>query len=239
MNSIWFPVILSLLAAFTYLWHSVSSQEEAIKSEGHIKPKTRYASFALVFAVFLTIPLGYWSLGNLDKQKSWLEAQDKFTQIVQGDNLSKDENEIQELVLALRTSIDSDPNNGYLWFLLAESYFQLRMIDLADASMTRALRIEVRPDWLVANAQILSARSSDSDMASAIKLLSQALSIQPNHQSALLTLGFVYLRQQQYELAIKYWGKLKKHLESSGNDTTRIQTQIEFAEKKLSESKPQ
>ena len=235
MNSIWFPIALSLVAAIGYIVHSVSSQNQQVDSDSATKEPKKLATWSLgfVFVVLLTIPIGYVTLGNQDKQLHWLSVQQEFSAIKSGQELPDTENAIQDYVLALRTAIDSDVNNGQLWFLLAESYFQLRMVDLADAAITRALRIEMRPDWLVANAQILTARSSDTDITKAIRLLSNAVSIKPDHQSALLTLGFIQLRQQQYEAAIQNWQKLQLLLEKAGNDTSRIQKQIEFAQQQL------
>lgn len=235
MNSIWLPVAISLVAGFVYIWQSVSSQVKRASDElSSDKPPMWTLIFLIV--TLCSVPIGYWYLGNLDKQTHWLAAQQKLQMIQQGQELNKDLNSIQDLILALRTSIDSEPNNGQLWFMLAESYFQLGMIDLADESISRALRIEMRADWLVANAQILSARSNDNDLVRTSSLLSQALLIEPNHHSALLTLGFIQLRQKQYEPAIKNWKKLEGLLKKAGNNTDRINKQIEFAEQQLAKT---
>ncbi|MBV1908565.1 MAG: hypothetical protein KUG78_04545 [Kangiellaceae bacterium] len=230
MTSIWLPIGISLIAAITYLWSSAVPQKG---SHGAALNKASNVPLILMFCTLIIAPLGYWQLGSLEKQHDWLKAQTKFSQIQRGLNLEKSDNEIQDLILALRTSIDLDPSNGQLWFLLAESYFQLRMIDLADASMERALRIEANPDWLVANAQILTARSNEEDIGKSIRLLSQAIRIQPDHQSALLTLGFIQMRRQRFPEAISSWKKLESLLKRDNQDTTRIVKQIEFAESQM------
>lgn len=236
MNSFWIAVGLSLTSALTYLWFSVQRQNDKTQITSAKK-----IPMALIFPalILLITPISYHFLGNADKQIRWQKAVEKMHSIQSGGLASVEKSDIQDLVLALRTSIGQEPKNGYLWFMLAESYFQLRMVDLADAAMQKALNIEPRPDWFVANAQILSMRSSASDISKSINLLQNALSIQPEHQSALLTLGFVYFRQQQYEFAIGTWRRLLTLLERSGSDTRTIQRQIDFAEQQLNERKTQ
>lgn len=231
MNDFWIAVSLSLVSGLAYLWFSVSRQEEVFTKAKAVKQAKPLLILPALF--LLATPLGYYFWGNLDKQNSWQDVTERFSNIQLGKAVAVEKNGIQELLLALRTSIDQDPDNGQLWFILAENYFQLGMTDLADAAMQKALTIEPRPSWFVANAQILSARSSEADLTKSVSLLRRALSIQPNHQSALLTLGFIYLRQQQFEKTVITWKKLQLLLEQSGNDTQMIKKQIEFAEQQL------
>ena len=230
MNSFWIAVGLSLAAALTYLRFSVQQQNVVTQTAS---AKKRLMTLIFPALILLISPAGYHFLGNAEKQIRWQKAVENMHHIQSGGPASVEKSDIQDLVLALRTSIGQEPKNGYLWFMLAESYFQLRMVDLADAAMQKALAIESRPDWFVANAQILSLRSNASDISKSINLLQNALSIQPDHQSALLTLGFLYFRQQQYEFAIGSWQRLLSQLQESGNDTSAIQKQIDFAKQQL------
>ena len=233
MSSFWLVVFISLFAVAAFIWFSVidqsNNQEESTQDN---KPSRM---MLLPILVLCLSPIGYYYLGSLDKQEDWQRINLEFEDIVRGVKTDLSDSKIQDLVLALRTAADKDPKNGQLWFMLAESYFQLGMIDLADASMARAHRVDMRPNWLVANAQILSARANESDIARSINLVNRAISIQPNHQSGLLTLGFLYSRQAQYLRAISVWKRLEQQLEKSGNDTQMIKEQIEIARSKLSE----
>lgn len=237
MTNFWMAVAISLFAAIVYIWQSVHSQilaaDEQEKDLFSSKNNSGMKSILVITIIFMLVPVGYFWLGNLDKQVEWLSAQEHFQDLKLGKELTADASNIQELVLSLRTAIDKDPQNGQLWFMLAEVYFQLQMTDLADAALTRALRIEMRPDWLVANAQVVTARGEEADIARAEYLLRQAVQIQPDHQSALLTLGFIQLRQQKFGLAINTWERLKQILANSGNDTSRLQKQIDFAKREF------
>lgn len=237
MTNFWLAVAISIIAAIVYIWQSAQSQALSAEiTENNSSPETPISntkSILLVAIIFMLVPIGYLWLGSFEKQEEWLSAQEHFQKIKLGEELPSDAKSIQELVLSLRTAVDKDPQNGQLWFMLAEVYFQLQMTDLADEALTRALRIEMRPDWLVANAQVVTARGEEADIARAEYLLLQAVQIQPDHQSALLTLGFIQLRQQKFELAVNSWEQLKEVLEKSGNDTSRLQKQIDFAKQEF------
>jgi len=99
--------------------------------------------------------------------------------------------------------------------------------------MERAHRVEMNPNWLVANAQILTARGNDSDLGRSINLLRRAISIQPNHQRALLMLGFLYMKQQNYQVAISIFKRIERLLDLAGRDTQMIKQQIETAQSRI------
>jgi len=231
MSDLWWVIGLSLLVSIVYLWFSVNQQDSNELSSNNQSWRT------LIFVVLILAasPSAYFYLGNHEKQEQWQQNLKVFEEIQQGTGQTQPL-DIQNLVLSLRSSIDKQPKNGRLWFMLAESYFQLRMIDLADKAISRAIQIEPKADWLVANAQILSARFSESDINRSIFLLNRALQLQPEHQSAMLTLGFIHLRKREFQLAVSAWQKLLVLLESGGNDTTTIKQQISYAQKQLAKS---
>ncbi len=240
MSSFWLAVAICLGASLFYMFFSVKSELAMIELEEANEGDGRLGHFSLKSFLWPTLfllltPIGYSILGGMDKQLAWNNAGQEFSKLVNGSS-SKQKQGIQELVLSLRTAIDKDPKNGSLWLILAESYVQLGMIDLADSAMERALRIEMRPDWLVANAQILMARASEEDISRSELMLEQALSFQADHQSALLTIGFIYLRQQKYSQAIQVWEVLVTMLERAGKNSDVIAKQIAFAKAELAKS---
>jgi len=241
MNEFWLIVASSLVLASLYVWFSIQRQHVQRQNVEVISSKSKSAIWiVLPLSLLFCSPLVYISLGSQEQQIQLTKAQHLISQItsqdpVIGNRVFKNSAQIplDELLLSLRTACAEQPENGELWFTLAEAYFQLRMVDRADAAISRAIRLEARPNWLVANAQILSLRSNDSDIAKSIRLLHKAIQIQPGHQSALLTLGFIYLRQQQYQPAINIWKQLKSILSKEGNNTDMLTRQIEFAQKQL------
>ncbi|MDQ7050315.1 MAG: tetratricopeptide repeat protein [Enterobacterales bacterium] len=228
MNDFWLAVGLSLLAALFFIWISVRAK--LASDEEKEEPKSL---FFIPMIVLLMAPVGYYFIGEPEQQLKWETINVQFEDLMAGRDSAIKTGNIHSLLLGLRTAIDKEPHNAKLWVMLAESYFKLRMLDQADAAMERAIRVDPNPDWYVIDAQFLAARSSEQDIAKSLRLLNKALSIEPNHQSALLTLGFVYLRQQNYRMAIMVWKQLVRIVEASGNDASKIKEQIELAETKL------
>jgi len=228
MNSFWIAIIVSMISIAGFIWFSVERQSQKVISEASNN------NWLLLPIVFISLSPWLYSLfGSYDKQVDWLKVNDSFSELVAGSNSDMHDMDIRDLVLALRTAVDKDPENGGLWFMLAETYYQLGMIDLADQSMERAHRVEMNPSWLVANAQILSARGNDSDIPRSINLLRQAISLQPDHQRALLMLGFLYMKQQNYDIAISVFKRIEILLEAAGRDTQMIKQQIEIAQSRI------
>jgi cytochrome c-type biogenesis protein CcmH/NrfG len=239
MDSFWIAVAVSLTACLFYIYSSVRNQQTLIEDANQAEtPNATIISNNVLIAPLLLLalsPIGYYWLGSLEQQQNWANGEAEFNKIAAGQLEYSDQN-IQDLALSLRSAIDRQPGNGDLWFILAETYVQLGMIDLADSAMERALRIEMKPDWLVANAQILMARANEQDIARSALMLNQAITIQPNHQSALLTLGFIHVRQQNYRDAIDIWQKLVFLLKQSGKNPQVIIKQIELAQVELNKS---
>ncbi len=228
MNDFWLLVGLSLLAALYFIWVSVQKRLKKEEKESKVS--------SLVFlplVVLLLTPIGYYFLGSAKQQQEWETINKQFEDLLAGRDSPIKQARIHSFLLGLRTAIDKEPDNARLWVMLAESYFKLRMLDLADAAMERATRVDPNPNWYVINAQFLSARSSEEDIAKSMKLLTKALALDPNHQSALLTLGFIYLRQQNYKMAIMVWEQLVRVIEAQGNDASKIKEQIALAQQKL------
>ena len=226
MNSFWIAVLVSLVSMAAYIWFSVEQQAKQVKVVN--------SRWLLLPILFLALsPWLYYVLGNYDKQMDWIKVNKDFSELVSAKRSDMIDMDFKDLVLALRTAVDKDPSNGELWFMLAETYYQLGMIDHADQSMERAHRVEMNPNWLVANAQILTARGNDSDLGRSINLLRRAISIQPNHQRALLMLGFLYMKQQNYQVAISIFKRIERLLDLAGRDTQMIKQQIETAQSRI------
>jgi len=244
MSEFWLVVASCLVLATLYVWTSIRHQAHRHQELEAISSGNKSTLWTVLPLLLLFCsPLLYLLLGNPDKQHQLLDAQELLSQITsQQPEISSaalentNQSSLEDLVLSLRVACAQQPENGELWFILAETYFQLRMVDLADQAISRAIRLEARPNWLVANAQILSLRSNQSDREKSIRLLQKAIQIQPGHESALLTLGFIYLKQQQYQPAINIWKQLKSILSSAGNNTEMLSKQIDFAENQLKNS---
>ncbi len=241
MINLWLAIGISAVLVITALYYSVNqyiSQAEVSTSYSTSKKKQNITLILFPIAFLLLSIVLYSQNPTVDLHQNWVNTQieTKNSLQVTAEGLSEEydqlnktsqsDRDIQSMLLGLRTLVYKDPENADLWFMLAESYFQLSMVDLADESMKRAIRLKPSANWYVAYAQILALRSSESDLARAVGFLRSAIQLEPNHQSAMLTLGFLYVRQQKNTQAVDIWGGLANQIDKSGGDSKRIRQQI-------------
>ncbi|PCI73525.1 MAG: hypothetical protein COB38_00215 [Gammaproteobacteria bacterium] len=250
MIDLWLAIALSAVLVITTIYYSVQQTILSIveaDSANHKEDTKGHNKQLLLFPIiFLLLSIILYSQNpTVELHENWLNTQieTKNSFQVSAENLlsnngklsepNKNEIGIQSMLLGLRTLAYKDSDNADLWFMLAESYFQLSMVELADESMKRAIRLKPSANWYVAYAQILALRSSESDLGRAIGFLRSAIQLEPNHQSAMLTLGFLYVRQQQNMQAIEIWKFLADQMDENGGDSTKIREQIKSILEKL------
>jgi len=235
MIDLWLAIGVSAILITTIIYYSVDQYlAHSDASENNISSKNVANKYLLLMPIlFLLSSIGLYSQNpTVELQQNWIntqiETKNSFHLIEENIVKNKqDKPDIQSMLLGLRTLVYNEPENAELWFMLAESYFQLSMVDLADESMKRAIRLKSSANWYVAYAQILALRSSESDLSRAIGFLRSAIQLEPNHQSAMLTMGFLYARQQKNSQAIEIWEFLADKIDKSGADSSRIRQQIE------------
>ncbi|TQV71432.1 tetratricopeptide repeat protein [Aliikangiella marina] len=221
-------LLISVFAAgFIFYYTMRRPAKEDFSSDG-LKLDSQYQLLLPLIAIVFAA-LTYYLWPTLDKQMDWEKVKlESETLKLSGDprqvNMS-----MQDFILSLRTQAFENPKRGDLWFELGGAYLRLNMEDAALASWQRAIQIEENPDWMVAKAQILGAKSEAESRQKAIKLLQRALAKAPSHQGALLTLGFTYLRGQQYEGAIAVWERFRDLPGLSQRSKQFIQQQINQA----------
>lgn len=248
MIDLWLAISVSAVLVITTIYYSVhqyvSDNADAAISEV-AKKEPNKALIILPILLLLSSIVFYSQSPTVTLHQNWLNTQIETKNSFQvssgalsGKNneimeANQNERDIQSMLLGLRTLAYNEPNNAELWFMLAESYFQLSMVDLADESMKRAIRLNPSANWYVAYAQILALRSSESDLSRAIGFLRSAIRLEPSHQSAMLTLGFLYVRQQKNLQAVEIWRFLANQIDKNGGDSSRIRQQIKSISAKL------
>jgi cytochrome c-type biogenesis protein CcmH len=99
-----------------------------------------------------------------------------------------------------------DPDGLYL---LGNAYLQLRQLPAALTALGRAFELNPqRPDIMLAYAQAMILTQDERLSRAGIGLLHTVLQINPNHQGALMLLGFGSFNAGAYEEAIQVWQRL-------------------------------
>jgi len=133
MNSFWIAVLVSLVSMAAYIWFSVEQQAKQVKVVN--------SRWLLLPILFLALsPWLYYVLGNYDKQMDWIKVNKDFSELVSAKRSDMIDMDFKDLVLALRTAVDKDPSNGELWFMLAETYYQLLTMQISLWSVLTELK---------------------------------------------------------------------------------------------------
>jgi cytochrome c-type biogenesis protein CcmH len=99
-----------------------------------------------------------------------------------------------------------DPDGLYL---LGNAYLQLRQLPAALTALGRAFELNPqRPDIMLAYAQAMILTQDERLSQAGVGLLHTVLQINPNHQGALMLLGFGSFNAGAYEEAIQVWQRL-------------------------------
>ncbi|MGX5174480.1 tetratricopeptide repeat protein [Aliikangiella sp. IMCC44653] len=203
----------------------------AIQNNSGLEQESPYsdAKWPLLFpfVVMLLAPIYYFSQPSYQAQQSWQNVKAESNTLLASGNINDASVTMQQLILALRTKAFENPESGTLWYELGQAYANLNMRELALEAMQRAVRVEPNPDWQVATAQLYLTAKTTADMEQAKQILTRVVKQNPEHQGALLTLGFTAFHLKQYPDAIAAWQQLVQ-LESLSDSSKRfIKNQIE------------
>jgi|GEM_PF-3415447 len=235
MTSLLIVIVLVSLFCAAFIVYTVLFESQSHPENQILKVSSKsLVILPLIFVV--TSPILYFSLDSFAKQSDWKAVVNKTKILTDGGEIQSMDISMQDLILGLRTAAHQNPENGALWYELGETYFKLQMRDAALASWQRAIRIESNPDWLVATAQLLASGSDSDENRQALDLLNQALTLDADHQGGLLTLGFTYFKNADYQNAIDAWQKLASLESISDKSRGFIQQQILQAREMLNQS---
>ncbi|WP_444998176.1 tetratricopeptide repeat protein [Aliikangiella sp. IMCC44359] len=234
MSELWLSIVLILIFSVGFIGFSVIADSKKQLHNDQLNHSKLVLFLPLVF--LLLTPVAYLKWGSYEKQQDWFQVKQKTNQLLTNGELAELDMTMQDLLLGMRTQAFQNPQNGRLWFELGQAYANLQMRDLALASLQRAVRISNNADWVVATAQMLTSGSNE-ERLQAVEMLRQVINREPEHQSGLLTLGFTYLKLEQYQEAINTWKHLAALPVISEKSRQFIEQQISDTEKLISHSK--
>ena len=175
-----------------------------------------------VFAVVL-----YWQLGNpqgLDPEAVLM------AQTPPHGDMSNAQAQIEMMVGGLAERLRNDPSDIEGWVMLGRSLNVLGRYDqAAEAFSKAAMFVGNDPNVLADYADALAMASNQSLRGKPMELLSQALSIDPNHQKALWLLGTGYFEQGDFGAAIQYWERLQSLLPAGSEDAQVMAANLQEA----------
>lgn len=175
-------------------------------------------------AVFLYLALGEtYTFGGKNKEEPVADGSHALTQ-----------QQIQGMVERLAEKLQSNPNDGQGWLMLARSYSVLGRFPESAAAYGRAVAM-LPPD-----AQTFADFADTVAMAQGRKLqgnpeslVRKALEIDPRNIKALALLGTIYFERQEYRSAIGEWQKVLALIPPDSTVAAGIQGSVRDAESRL------
>ncbi len=198
----------------------------------------------LVPSVILTVVLSYglyYKFGASQEVVKWQEvsanlpALSKKLMSSSAEPLSEDE--MADLMLALRTRLHYQPEDSTGWLLLGRIALANRDVSTAIDAMEKAYSLEPKnPDIMLGYAQALMLSQDEMDQNSARSMLGKLAQQDKVDLRVFSLLAFDAFERQDYPAAIKFWGIMQKMIGPQDSRYEMLSRSIDSARKQMGES---
>ena len=140
---------------------------------------------------------------------------------------------VEKMVAQFAAKMEQDPTNLQGWVMLARSYRILgRNAEAAKAYERAGNFIDSDPQLLADYADVLASNANGSFVGKPLKLINQALKLDPNNLMALWLSGTASYAAGNYKAAVQTWEKLAQQLPPGTEDARSIEASIADARSK-------
>ena len=140
---------------------------------------------------------------------------------------------VEKMVAQFAAKMEQDPTNLQGWVMLARSYRILGRNEEAAKAYERAGNfIDSDPQLLADYADVLASNANGSFTGKPLKLINQALKLDPNNLMALWLSGTASYAAGNYKAAVQTWEKLAQQLPPGTEDARSIEASIADARAK-------
>ena len=134
---------------------------------------------------------------------------------------------VEKMVAQFAAKMEQDPTNLQGWVMLARSYRILGRNEEAAKAYERAGNfIDSDPQLLADYADVLASNANGSFAGKPLKLINQALKLDPNNLIALWLSGTASYAAGNYKAAVQAWEKLAQQLPPGTEDARSIEASI-------------
>jgi len=196
-----------------------------------------HSGLSKITAVFVVIAIPLLTFGMYSKVGS-LEGLDPSAAVmVEEDSPHGGENDmamqIEKMVGQLSERLQKDPTDIEGWVMLGRSLNVLGRYDQAVEAFSRAEQFAGEdPDVLADYADALAMASGTESLdGEPLRLLKQAVTLDPFHQKSLWLLGTAMFEKGDFRAAIDYWTRLQNQLQPGSEDSNVMRANIQEAHK--------
>jgi cytochrome c-type biogenesis protein CcmH len=131
--------------------------------------------------------------------------------------------DIERMVAALAARLEKNPDDPKGWSMLARSYRALGRFPEANAAFVRVgPDLHKDPTLLSVYADSLAAAAGGNLAGEPMKLVDEALRLDPNHPMALSLAATAAYKQRDFPTAARYWQQLLKQLPPESEDARAV-----------------
>ncbi|MBY5947369.1 c-type cytochrome biogenesis protein CcmI [Photobacterium rosenbergii] len=189
--------------------------------------KTTVSTAMLIPGLILLVGVSfgmYMKVGSLDKVQAWNETVARLPELSQrlmDESNPLSDQEMEDLTLALRTRLHSNPNDATGWLLLGRIGMANRDAETAQDAMNRAYRLDpTNPEVMLSFGQTLMMIGDPAQSERARVLLRSVLRVDHTNIRALSLLAFDSFESGDFQQAINYWSMMQQII---GKDDPRAE----------------
>ena len=207
----------------------------AKQQASHVSPMMLIPGLIVLVAVCYGM---YMKVGSLDKVQKWPDTIDRLPELTQRLMKSDDEpltdQEMSDLSLALRTQMQSRPDDATGWLFLGRIGMANRDADTAQSALEKAYRLDPNnPDVLLSYGQALLMIGDPAQSDNARQLLRQVIRIDHTNLQAMSLLAFDAFEKGEFEHAVAYWSMMKRLIGEDDSRNEMLDRSIERAKAQM------
>ncbi|PSJ44559.1 c-type cytochrome biogenesis protein CcmI [Zobellella taiwanensis] len=190
---------------------------------------------AVVLVVLLSYG-AYWQLGAHRQVAEWQQVSGQLADLsrrvlVEPDDSVTDQ-DVRELMLALRTRLHQDGDDYRGWLLLGRLALEMRDGETARDALDKALKLTDDPGAVLVPYAEALAMTGESLRAE--QIVRDVLRDHPDNLEAWSVYAFMALQQDDYALAMARWQQMLERMAPDNPRYAMIERSIAFAEQQLS-----
>lgn len=191
----------------------------------------------VLFLIVGSIAL-YWTVGAYKEVNNWQDALQRYPDIHQklfeDNNAQPTEQELQDLMLGLRTHLANEPSDAQGWVLYSRLGRIFKDKDLAMGAIEKAVQasptdIEIELEYIELKMKI----GDEYEQATAEIMLKRLLQAHPDNYDAWSMFGFMALQQQDFTGAIERWQKMLILVTPNSDKAKTLNNSIAYAKQQL------
>jgi cytochrome c-type biogenesis protein CcmH len=227
LSSLIIGFILGAVATFVFTT-ALKSSAEKVAGENSVGEKT--SKINPLLGVFLLVPilagLVYWKAGSPDAVSVNIPATEMPAAGMAAQPAAGDGHEMGDLgAMAdkLAAKLETTPENGEGWALLAHTYVELKQHKNAVGAFEKATNLIPNDAQLLADyADALAVTNNKQFDEKSSALVEKALKADPNHPKSLMLAGSIAFAQADYPKAISHW----QHLQTVIKDDPALMSDV-------------